>query len=59
MEKTFKSQKQKDSETKELIKAQENKINILKDALQRIANTYDNVEDLAGVIARQTLDRLK
>ncbi len=29
----------------------------LKFALQRIVDTYDNVEDLAGVIAREALDK--
>jgi hypothetical protein len=32
---------------------------VYKQALQRIANTYDNIEDLAGSIARQALDTYK
>jgi hypothetical protein len=56
---TYESPKQLEASTKEIIKAQDKQIKAQKIALQRIADTYDNVEDLAGVIARETLDNFK
>lgn len=41
------------------IKSAERKNKALIEALQRIADTYDNVEDLAGVIARTALNENK
>lgn len=41
------------------LKSAEKKNKALIEALQRIANTYDNVEDLAGVIARTALNENK
>lgn len=53
--KTFKSSRQLDTESKELVKHLEKECNKYKEALQRIKNTYDNIEDLAGVIAKEAL----
>lgn len=56
---TWKSAKQIQSEKDELISGLKKENKNLKVALQRIANTYNNVEDLAGVIARTALDENK
>jgi hypothetical protein len=55
----WKSEKQVNAEKDELIKSQAKQIKEQTMALERIVKTYDNVEDLAGVIARETLDKFK
>jgi hypothetical protein len=53
------SPKQIDNAKNELIGQQAKEIKAYKEALKRIADNYDNVEDLAGVIAREILDKYK
>jgi hypothetical protein len=57
--KTYQSQKQKEASIQQKLKEQQKQIEVQTLALQRIADTYDNVEDLAGVIARETLDTFR
>ena len=54
---TWQSAKQEDNAKNELIGKQAKQIKAYKEALKRIADNYDNVEDLAGVIAREILDK--
>ncbi len=57
--KSWKSQKQQEALLNEKNKELEKQNKVLTEALERIANTYDNIEDLAGVIARETLDKFR
>jgi hypothetical protein len=56
---TWKSPKQIDTEKNELIKSQAKQIKDQTNALQRICDTYDNEQDLAGQISREVLDKYK
>ena len=53
--KTYKSAKQKETELIEQNKKLLIEIDRLKEALQRIANTYDHIEDFAGLVSSQAL----
>lgn len=55
----WQSAKQIDNAKNELIGQQAKEIKAYKEALKRIADNYDNVEDLAGVIAREILNKYK
>lgn len=55
----FKSQKQIDAEKDELIRAMTKELKAKTEALQRICNTYDNVEDMAGQVSREVLDKFR
>ena len=55
----WQSAKQIENSLKEKNKELEKQIKEQKIALKRIADVYDNVDDLAGVIARETLDKFK
>jgi len=56
--KTYQSSKQQLNNLKEQLSEKDNKIKALKDTLERIVAVYDNVEDFAGVVAKETLSKI-
>lgn len=54
---TWQSGKQEETAKNEIIVRQTKKIKAYEEALKRIVDNYDNVEDLAGIVAREALDK--